>query len=240
MQRGYKVLLIDMDPQRNLTQSLYSGTVEDTVYTSMTEGRLMVPIKIVEHLDLIPSDPDLAAADIHLNKIDKSQILLRNILNEARQKYDYILIDTPPSRGIITVNALSASDEIIIPMQAEILSLRGLSDLTELIALVKTHINKDLRINGVLLVRYDHRKTVSKLITSMLDQCFVGWDARIYDTKIRENVAIVESQIQRVDIFRYNKDSKAAKDYMSFTEEFLASENKANNVYKENTESIER
>lgn len=222
--KGKRVLLIDMDPQRNLTQSLYASTSENTVYTSMKEGVLMEPIKITDMMDLIPSDPGLAAADMQLSQVERAQVLLRNIMGESRKKYDYILIDTPPSRGIITVNALSASDEVLIPMQAEILSLRGLSDLTELIKLVHDHINPDLRINGVFMVRYDNRKTVSKLITSMLDQCFTGWDAHIYSTRIRDNVAIVESQIQRVDIYRYSPEAKAAKDYMALAEEFLSTQ----------------
>lgn len=219
--KGKKVLLVDLDPQCSLTETLYAGETEGTVLTSMQGGKLLNPLKIKENLWLVPSDKNLNAAEIMLSSMKGAQILLRNILLPVKHSYDYILLDTPPSRGLVTVNALAAADSVIIPTLAEILSVRGMKDMNELISMVRDKINPGLRIEGLLLVIFGDRTGAARKTAVYIEGIAQFLETRVFRTRIRKNVTVVESQMAGTDIFAENPAANAAKDYMALAEELL-------------------
>ena len=218
---GKKVLLVDVDPQCNLTETLLQEPSEKTVYTSMLSGEAMQPLKIKEGLYLIPSDKNLNAADMQLATREGAQVLLRGIMESYRKDFDYILIDTPPSRAIVTVNALSAADEVIIPTLAEILSVRGVKDIQELMELVRERINPSLTLRGFLLVMFGDRTGAAKKTAVYIEGIASILKTRVFRTRIRKNVTVVESQMAGTDIFEENPLANAARDYRDFAREYL-------------------
>lgn len=221
VQEGKKVLLVDVDPQCNLTETLYKGKTEDTVYTAMVEGTPVTPVKLKDNFYLIPADKNMNAADIQLGSVKGAQVLLRKILEPFRETFDYILIDCPPSRSIITVNALSAADEVIIPMLAEILSVRGTKDMHELIALVKENINPKLKLSGLLIVMYGDRTSAARQTAVYIEEMAKLLGTKVFRARVRKNVTIVESQMAGVDVYEVNAQAKAAQDYIELAKEIL-------------------
>lgn len=222
--KGKKVLLVDIDPQCNLTETMYTAKTESTIYQAMLGLAPVQPVKLIENFYLIPSDKDLNAADIQIGSVEGAQLLLKKILDPLRDEFDYILIDCPPSRAIVTVNGLSAADEVIIPTLAEILSVRGIKDMTELIDLVRENINRKLKIAGLLIVMYSDRTSAARQTVAYIDCIADHIGTKLFNTRVRKNVTIVESQLSYRDIFRENASAKAAQDYMELAEEVLASE----------------
>ncbi len=218
---GKKVLLVDTDPQCNLTETLLKERPEETVYTCMLDGCIPTPLKIKENLFLIPSDKSLNAADMQLAGREGAQVLLKGILDKLRGEFDYILIDTPPSRAIVTVNALSAADEVIIPTVSEILAVRGIKDINELIELVRDNINPGLSIAGFLLVMFGDRTGASRKTAVYVESIAGLLKTKVFRTRIRKNVTIVESQMAGTDVFEENPLANAAKDYRDFAREYL-------------------
>ena len=150
-----KVLLIDLDPQANLTQSLGIKESEITIYDNLKGEQLISPIEYKSNLYVLPSSLDLSAAEIELSSEPGREYILKEILVRLKDKYDYILIDCPPSLGLLTINALTAADFVIIPMQAEFLPLRGLAKLNEVIEKIKARLNPNLEIGCVFLTQFD-------------------------------------------------------------------------------------
>lgn len=221
---GRKVLLVDMDPQCNLTETLYGGEYEDSVYTGMLSGEPFRVLPIKPGFDVLPGDKGLLYADVKLSGEEyagRAQRLLRDGLDGLRDAYDFIIIDCPPSRGIITVNALAAADEVIIPTLAEILAVRGIKDMNELIGLVRAELNPKLTLAGLLLVMHGDRTTAAK-ITSVYIADIAGYiGTKLFATRIRKNVAVVESQMAQKDVFETNPAAKAAQDYLQLAREYL-------------------
>ena len=216
--KGYKVLLIDLDSQTNLT---YDTAAEIGKYSSMDllTGAAAAERCIVNG-DIIPAEPALAGADLLLTGKGK-ELKLRTALKPISKKYDFAILDLPPALGMITTNALTAADKLIIPAQAEIHSLQGIGLLYRVFTSIKESTNPDLTLDGILLTRYNGRSILSQDMKESLENMAAEIGTRVYSTPIRECVAIKESQAMRTDIFEYAPRSNAAKDYAAFIEEFL-------------------
>ena len=218
--RGYKVLLVDSDQQGNLTYTLNCDYYA-SIYHVITGS---IPAKdAIFH----SSQCDIIAGDINLSKAEKELVdtgreyFLKDALEPIKNEYDYIVIDTPPTLGILTINALTCSDSVIIPAQADIFSLQGFGQLNNLINQVKKYTNPNLKIKGVLLTKYNDRTILNRQLRQKVKDISSKIDSRIFDSTIREATSIREAQTSRTNIFAYDPKSKIAKDYNAFIDEFL-------------------
>lgn len=218
---GKQVLLIDLDPQANLSQSLGLMEPDRTIYGALRGEHPLQPIEILKGLDVIPSTLDLSGAEVEISGEAGREYILRELLEPLSATYDYILIDSPPSLGLLTINALTASREVFIPLQAQYLALRGLSKLLEVIDKIKRRLNRDLKVGGVFITQYDSRKVLNRDVVATIEEHFKD---KLFSAKIRDNVALAEAPIQGVDIFRYSPKSYGAEDYLSLCMEIIKNE----------------
>lgn len=226
--KKYKVLLLDLDPQANLTQSLVEAKMAEgipTIYDYIkvfrngdNEKLNIQPVRIKPNLFVIPSTLDLTAAEVEISSETGREQIIGEILSEVKNEFDYILIDCPPSLGILTINALSTADRIIIPMTAEYLPMRGLAKLTEVVKKIKSRINGKLEIGCVFLTKYDQRKILNREILNKVQEYF---KSKLMETTISTCIALAEAPSQKMDIFRYSSISKSAKEYDLLTKEIL-------------------
>ena len=216
--KGKRVLLIDLDAQQNLTFCfLKDEDAEPNIYEALT-GKAELPIKHIKpNLDLTPSGLGLARAEIDLSTRIAREQILKNLIEPIAENYDYILLDCPPSLGIITTNALTAATDLYIPLTAEALPLKGLTMLDEVVEEVRKTINKRLKLSGVFITRYNKRK-LNDLVE---DAIKTKYGSVVFNTKIRENIALAETPLTGTDIYEYSPDSNGAKDYESLTDEIL-------------------
>jgi len=218
--RGFKVLLIDFDQQGNLTYSLRCDS-KLTIYHVINSE-----VSAEEAIFKAP-DCDIIAGNILLSKAEKEftdtgkEYLLKEALEPIKDKYDYIVIDTPPTLGILTVNALTCSDSVIIPAQADIFSLQGFGQLNNLINKVKQYTNSKLKIKGVLLTKYNDRTILSRQLKRKAEEISEKIEAKVFNATIREATSIREAQTNKTNVFDYDPKSKVAKDYNAFIDEFL-------------------
>jgi chromosome partitioning protein len=215
---GKKILRIDLDAQANLSQSLGLVNQDKTIYGALKGEYNLQPIEIVKGLDVIPSTLDLSGAEVELSGEAGREYILRELIEPIRGSYDYILIDSPPSLGLLTINSFTASDEIYIPLQAQYLALQGLAKLVEVIDKIKKRLNKELKIGGVFITQYDSRKVLNRDVVATIQAHFKD---EVFSTKIRDNIALAEAPTQGVDIFRYNPKSYGAEDYLALCREVL-------------------
>lgn len=218
--RGKKVLLIDLDPQANLSLSLGVTDVDQSIYEVLLNETTIkeVIIGLSENIDLIPSSLDLAGAEIELAAEAGREMILREAIAPLLSKYEFILIDCAPTIGLLTTNALTAASEVYIPLQAQYLSLQGITKLTEVINKIKARLNKKLKLGGVFLTQYDGRKVLNRDIADAIQEHF---KSLVFQTKIRDNIALAEAPGRGQDIFRYNPKSNGAKDYDSLCNEIM-------------------
>jgi chromosome partitioning protein len=223
--KGKKILLADLDPQHNLTVALgiEAHKLEYTVY-DVLKNNINLDKAIIKRdsIDILPSSLKLSAADIEFSSIPGREFLLRDALKEV-DNYNYILLDCPPSLGILTLNALSLATDVLIPVQTEFLALQGISMLIDTINVVKSRLNSKLNILGVLATRYDSRKNLSKEVTDYLKESF---NEKLLKTYIHDNIALAESSSFGKTIFEYKPDSKGAEDYISLAIEIINLNNK--------------
>ncbi len=219
--QGKQVLLIDLDPQANLTLSLGIPVPKLSIYEALTGKCTLAQalVKVTDKLHVIPATLDLSGAEIELSSEAGREFILKELLEPLRNKYDYIMIDCPPSLGLLTLNALTASDQVYIPLQAQFLATQGLAKLNEVIEKVKKKLNKKLVIGGVVLTQYDHRKILNRDVATTVEEFF---KEKVFKTRIRDNVALGEAPSAGVDIFRYNAKSPGAVDYLALTKEMMA------------------
>lgn len=212
---AYKVLLVDMDPQANLTSSLGINNPRQTIFTLMTSAREITQPVSVLGMDIIPSTLDLAAIESIKAGEPGKEFILRELLQPLRASYDYILIDCPPSLGLLTINSLTAADEFLVPIQPEFLALQGLTKLLEMVALIRTRLNSKLEITGILITQYDNRKVLHRTTADTIRKNYGrgGYGARIFDTIIPDTIVLAESQLAQKDVFSYSVKSKAAHSY---------------------------
>ncbi len=217
--KGFKVLLLDIDSQANLTEGLGIGVTELSVYDSIRENKKLPILKISENLDLVPSSIDLLSAEMEIvSKIGREQIL-NKLLKPIRPNYDYIIIDCPPSVGLLTINAMVASDVILIPLLGEYFAYKGVDRLLGIVKEVKESLNENLEIGGVFITQINTTRILTKTIVDKLTE---DLQEKVFDTKIRINVALAEAQLQGQSIFDYAPESNGAKDYGMLVDEILS------------------
>lgn len=217
--KGYKVLLVDLDAQQNLTFSLtQKEDMETSVYDTLVKDQELPIMPVRTNLDLVPAALELARAEIDMATLIAREGILKAAFVPVMGKYDYIIIDCPPSLGIVTTNALVAADEILIPLTAEALPMKGLTMLDDVVREVKRRVNPKLSIGGVFFTRYNNRK-LNKEVENMIRQRYAG---KVFDTKIKENISLAEMPLSGQSIFDYDPDSTGAKGYFDLATEIEA------------------
>lgn len=217
------ILTIDADPQGNLT--FIRGVEADKgLYECLTGAELVEDvIQPTAQGDLLPSSSALLGADLEFTKTGR-EYLLRDLLKPLQDIYSHIIIDCPPQLGILAINALTAADDVIIPMSADILSLQGLGQLYETIDTVQRYCNPELKIAGLLMCKYTNRATLNRNIAEVIEQQAEAIGVPVYQTKIRDAVAIREAQTMRASIFESHPKAKVTADYAAFVKEYLKQE----------------
>lgn len=219
--RGKRVLLIDLDAQQNLSFTLTQNEdPERSVYDALVKDEPLPIVSVRENLDLVPASLELARAEIDMATKIAREGILKSLLEEHAGNYDYILIDCPPSLGIVTTNALVASDELFIPLTAEALPLKGLTMLDDVVNEVRKRVNPNLKLGGVFFTRFNNCK-LNKEVVAMIENRYAD---KVFKTKIRENIALAEMPLSGESIFEYDPKSNGAADYKALAEEILARE----------------
>lgn len=216
---GKKVLLVDLDPQANLTYSLRVGSKKlDTSIYDVMKGGADPRDTIISHngFDILPSSIDLSGAEMEFANEPARENILKNKLKPFYDEYDYILIDCPPNLGLLTLNAFTAVKEIFIVLQSEYLALHGLSKLMDVIKVVKERLNPDIEITGIICTLFDGRKNLNKEVVDHIKDYF---GEKVFDTVIRDNVALAEAPSHHKTIFEYDPNSHGAKDYQALAAE---------------------
>ena len=226
--RGKKVMIIDADPQGNATsglgidkddvKSLYDVLVNEEPIEETLEETTM------ENLDVCPSNINLAGAEVELVSLISREYRLKEQLDKIKDEYDYILIDCPPSLGLITLNAFTAADSVLIPVQCEYYALEGLGQLINTINLVKKHLNKSLEIEGAILTMYDIRTNLSNQVVKEVKKYF---DDKVFKSVIPRNVKLSEAPSYGMPIVEYDSRSKGSKSYDKLAKEFLKKQEKS-------------
>lgn len=216
---GYKVLLIDADPQGNATQSVRrEPTDEEPTLYEVLKGSVNINNAIKPgSYDLLPTDIRLSAAELELASVPARELLLKEALNDLKTNYDYIIIDCAPSLSLITLEALVACNSYIIPVQAAYLPLRGIKQLLDTIALVKKRLNKSLDLLGVVVTMYDNRRSLDK---ELLDNIAAAFPGKVL-TLVPNNIALAEAQATGQDVYSYAPNSKGAEVYRELTKEII-------------------
>jgi chromosome partitioning protein len=221
-------LIIDSDPQGNATSAL--GFAKDparrTLYQALILGEPIERVAIdaqIDRLDLIPSDKNLVGAAVELISMENREYRLRDVIQPLRDKYEFVIIDCPPSLDILTVNALAASDSVLVPVQCEFLALEGVSELLDTLARLRRAINPSLAIEGILLTMYDDRTTLSKQVAADL-RSFFG--AQVFESVIPRNVRLAEAPSHGMPVMFYDIHSKGAESYIQLAKEVIANAQK--------------
>ncbi len=221
---GYRVLLVDIDPQGNSTSGLgiNKRTLTHSSYDVLVN---QTPVKDVilstpfENVFILPSNMDLAGAELELVTQDKRETRLKNALAEAKDYFDFIFFDCPPSLGVITINALTAADTLFVPIQCEYYALEGLSQLVTTVRTIKRLYNPYIEMEGVLLTMYDGRLNLTQQVVAEVKRCF---PKKVYATVIPRNVRLSEAPSYGQPIIYYDKTSRGAEAYMALAKEFIA------------------
>ena len=220
--KGKKVLMIDADPQGNASSGVgVDKEVEESVYDILigdTEIKDVVIKTNIKNLYVCPSNINLAGAEVELVSVMSREYRLKEKVDEVKDEYDYIIIDCPPSLGLITLNAFTASDSVLIPVQCEYYALEGLGQLINTINLVKKHLNKNIDIEGALLTMYDARTNLSNQVVKEVKKYF---NDKVYKNVIPRNVKLSEAPSYGMPISIYDPRSKGAKSYEKFVKEFM-------------------
>lgn len=225
--KGFTTLLIDLDAQGNLSYATGADrtglTIADLLQQILTGGtpRTAEAIKPTEQGDIITAAASLAGADTILAETLGKEYKVKEILEPIKGRYDYIVIDTPPTLGTLTINALTAADKVIAPAQAEVFSLTALDQLQSTIATVRRYTNPNIELSGILLTRYNPRAVLSREIAQRLEQTAAQYGTKLYKATIRECTALKEAEITQQSIFKYAPKSNAAKDYTALINEIL-------------------
>ncbi|WP_079529032.1 ParA family protein [Halobacillus hunanensis] len=219
-----KVLLVDIDPQGNATSGVgvEKGEVSQCIYDVLVEGVDAPQVRtatMVENLDAIPATIQLAGAEIELVPTISREVRLKHAIDEVKDEYDYVIIDCPPSLGLLTINALTASNTVLIPVQCEYYALEGLSQLLNTIRLVQKHLNKDLMIEGVLLTMLDARTNLGIQVIEEVKKYFQD---RVYRAIIPRNVRLSEAPSHGKPIILYDAKSRGAEVYLDLAKEVMA------------------
>jgi len=215
---GKNVLIIDTDPQSNLSESFGVFDPVKDLYLSFSKGEPLPIIQIKNNLSIVPNSLNFSGIELEIAGRMPREIILKELMAGLDKTYDYCIIDCPPSLGLITLNALVAADEVYIPMEAEFLAYRGIDSIVGIINLVKKHFNPGLMIKGVFFTKYNEQRVLTKEIKNEIKGYFGD---NLMKTAIRVNVALAEAQSSGKDIFEYDPNSNGAKDYMSLVNEII-------------------
>ena len=222
--KGYKTLCIDMDAQGNLSYTANANEDLLTIYDLLAQDAdINKTIQHTKNFDLIASSKSLSGADGFITEIGK-EYKLKEALENIKNNYDYIIIDTPPALGILTVNALTACNSVIIPAQADIYSLQGIEQLSKTIQPIKKYCNDNLKIDGILLTRYSPRAILSREVAEIASDLAQNLNTKVFKSTIREAIAVKESQINKQSLFEYAPNSNVTNDYLNFIDEILKGE----------------
>lgn len=225
---GNKVLIIDMDPQGNASSAVGvepkkdANTIYEVLLGECSAKEAIYP-SVMAGLDVLPSTVNLSGAEVDLVHLNNRENILKEALSEVKSKYDYIFIDCPPSLSLLTVNALTATDSLIIPIQCEYFALVGLGQLMNTVKLIKKHLNPTIEIEGVLLTMKDAR---SNLVNQVADEIQKYFKEKVYRTFIPRNVRLAESPSHGKPIIMYDAKSKGSLAYKSLADEFMESNKK--------------
>ncbi len=229
--KGYRVLFVDLDAQQNLTYTLGAipkgKTIADLLQQSIDEEQQIRTEKAIQHTpqgDIIPSSATMAGADTILADVTGREYKIREILEPIRKNYDFCILDTPPTVGTLTVNALTAAQAAIAPAQAEIYSLISLGQLNSTIETVKRYCNRGLSFSGIVITRYNGRAIVRREVAERIEAAAAQYHTKLYKARIRECIALQEAAITQQSIFKYAPRSNAAKDYSALVDEILEQE----------------
>jgi len=222
-EKGKRVLMLDIDPQGNTTSGvgIDKTTLNKTIYDVLINNedpKECIVETSRENLYILPSSVQLAGAEIELTEINRRELKLREAISRIKTDYDYIFIDCPPSLGLLSINALSAVDSVLIPIQCEYYALEGVSQLMNTIKLVKKGLNTELDIEGVVLSMFDGRTNLSIQVVDEVKKYFRG---KVYTTMIPRNVRLAEAPSYGLSIIDYDLKSKGAEAYMELAEEFI-------------------
>lgn len=217
---GIRTLLVDLDAQCNLTDTFISDIPEFTVYEMFKDRRPYEPINVAENLDLIPANLDMSALDMMLGSQYEKERILADVFSQMKieDKYDIVLLDCPPSLGVVTVNALVAATDIYVPIAPEFYPVKGLMKLEEVCTMVGQRLNPGVGINGVIVTKYNPSK---KLFVEVDKKLRDTYGERVFRTRIRENVKLAEAPMQKKDIVSYAPGSNGAVDYTNLAKEIL-------------------
>jgi chromosome partitioning protein len=215
---GYKTLLVDLDAQANLTGSLLQNEEQErTIYNALKERKELPVVSLRENLSICPSSLELAGIELELSSAMSREFILKDLLESVASTFDVILLDCPPSLGLIAINAFVASTDVIIPLTAEALPFKGLMMIEDILEMVKKRLNPALQLSGIALCRWEGRKLNKMVEEALRDK----YGEKVFATRIRTNIAIAEAPLSKEDIYTYAKDSNGAADYKALTEEIL-------------------
>lgn len=222
---GYKVLTIDIDPQGNTTSGLGldKRNLEMSMYDVITSDASLKDIilksELVQNLYIAPSTMELAGAEVEIIGKENREVILANKIKEIEDEYDFIFIDCPPSLGVLTINALTSVESVLIPIQCEFYALEGVGQLINTIKLVKKSLNKDLEIEGVVMTMYDYRTNLSNEVFEEVKSFF---NEKVYEATISRNIRLAEAPSFGLPIMLYDEKCKGAEAYKALTKEFLS------------------
>ena len=222
-EKGQKVLAIDMDPQGNMTSGLGvdKDEVESTIYDLIigdANVEEVIQKDVMDNLDVIPTNIDLSAAEIELMGVEEKEYIVRNSVHKIRDNYDFIIIDCPPSLSMLTINAMTTADSVLVPIQCEYYALEGLSQLMHTVQLVKDRLNSVLEIEGVVFTMYDARTNLSlQVVENVKDNL----QQNIYKTIIPRNIRLAEAPSYGMPINKYDPKSAGAESYMRLADEVI-------------------
>jgi chromosome partitioning protein len=212
--QGLRVLLIDLDPQANLSQSFGISDPEADVYRMIRGEQDLAATEIQDGLDILPATLELAGAEVELSAEPGREYILRELLEPAQKIYDVLIVDTPPSLGLLTINALAAADYVYIPMQAEYLAMQGLTRLQGVLDKVRARLNKGLQLGGIFITRHNPRKVLSREIVERIAQIYGD---KLLPFHISDSVAVAEAPAKGMDLFRYAPAKKASQEYLDLS-----------------------
>ncbi|SFD19116.1 ParA family protein [Clostridium uliginosum] len=221
---GYKVLTIDIDPQGNTTSGLgldkrnLEVSMYDVLTTDISIKDSILRTDLVQNLFISPSTMELAGAEVEVIGRKDRENIIKNKLKDIAEDYDYVFIDCPPSLGVLTINALTCADSVLIPIQCEFYALEGVSQLVNTIQLVKKSLNKDLKIEGVIMTMFDYRTNLSNEVFKEVKKYFKD---KVYETTIPRNIRLAEAPSFGLPIMLYDDKCKGAEAYINLSKEFL-------------------
>ena len=216
-----QVLVIDMDPQYNSSMSFNAYDANKSIYkvfSNEIEINESIQPSLIPNLDVISACEDLAAAEYELADDENRNFLLKQYIKNIKKNYDYIFIDTPPTLGLLTISSLTASDEVLIPVQCEFFALEGLSKLIKTIDIVKSNLNSELKLNGIFLTMYDKRNSLSSLIENEAREYF---DTNVYKFNVPRNVTLSEAPSHGLPAIIYDLKCSGSQAYIGLAKEFL-------------------